>query len=148
MYYLTHKLELELELELAFYLELELHLEAQEQGEETATKRANWLKKLKSGEWQTTGKIQVFQGLEQDFVSKQVRSLETGRDKDENHLVSKFARAPGAASVRWEGKTGKKNLKRGVLRAWSDYVCDILYQLVCKYQVCIFMRMYIQTCII
>ena len=36
MYYLTHKLELE--------LELELHLEAQEQREETATKRANWLK--------------------------------------------------------------------------------------------------------
>ena len=43
MYYLTHKLELEFEL--AFYLELELHLEAQEQGEETATKRGNWLKK-------------------------------------------------------------------------------------------------------
>tara|TARA_B110000881_G_C18114271_1_gene288997 strand:+ start:368 stop:499 length:132 start_codon:yes stop_codon:yes gene_type:complete len=42
MYYLTHKLELELGL--AFYLELEFHLEAQEQGEETATKRANWSK--------------------------------------------------------------------------------------------------------
>ena len=79
MYYSTHKLELELEL--AFYLELELHLEAQEQGEETATKRANWSKKLKSGEWQTKGKVQVFQGLEQDFVSKQVKSLETGQDK-------------------------------------------------------------------
>ena len=61
MYYLTHQLELELGL--AFYLELEFHLEAQEQGEETATKRANWWsKKLKSGEWRTTGKIQVFQG--------------------------------------------------------------------------------------
>ena len=42
MSYSTHKLELELEL--AFYLELELHLEAREQGEETATKRANWSK--------------------------------------------------------------------------------------------------------
>ena len=73
MSYLTHKLELEFKL--AFYLELELHLEAQEQGEETANKRANWSKKLKNGEWQTTGKIQVFQGLEQDFVSKQVRAL-------------------------------------------------------------------------
>ena len=100
LFYLTHKLELE--------FELELHLEDQEQGEETATKRANWSKKLKSGEWQTTGKIQVLQGLEQDFVSKQVRSLETGRDKEENHLISKFARAQGAASVRWEGKTGRK----------------------------------------
>ena len=39
MYYLTHKVELELEL--AFHLELELHLEAREQGEKTATKRAN-----------------------------------------------------------------------------------------------------------
>ena len=48
-YYLTHKLELELEP--AFYLELELNLEAQEQGEKTATKQANWSKKLKSGEW-------------------------------------------------------------------------------------------------
>ena len=48
MYYLTHKFELELEL--AFYLELELNLEAQEQGEKTATKQANWSKKLKSGE--------------------------------------------------------------------------------------------------
>ena len=46
--------------------------------------------------------------VEQDFVSKQVRSLETGRDKKENHLISKFARAQGAASVRWEGKTGRK----------------------------------------
>ena len=56
--------------------------------------------------------MQVLQGLEQDFVSEQVRSLETGRDKDENHLVSKFARAPGAASVRWEGKTGRKRPER------------------------------------
>ena len=112
MYYLTHKLELELEL--AFYLELELHLEAQEQSEETATKRANWSKKkLKSGEWQTTGEIQVLQGLEQDFVSKQVRSLETGRDKKENHLMSKFARAQGAATVRWEGKSGRKRPETG-----------------------------------
>ena len=109
MYYLTHKLELELEL--PFYLELELNLEAQEQGEKTATKQANWSKKLKSGEWETTGKIQVHQGLEQDFVSKQVKSLETGRDKEENHLISKFARAQGAASVRWEGKTGRKRLE-------------------------------------
>ena len=106
MSFLTYKLGLELEL--AIYLELELHLEAQVQGEKTATKRANCFKKLKSGEWQTTGKIQVLQGLEQNFVSKQVRSLETGRDKKENHLISKFARAQGAASVRWEGKTGRK----------------------------------------
>ena len=63
---------------------------------------------MKSGEWQKTGKIQVLQGLEQDFVSKQVKSLETGRDKKENHLFLKFARAQGAASVRWEGKTGRK----------------------------------------
>ena len=55
-----------------------------------------------------TGKIHVLQELEQDFVSKQVRSLATGRDKKENHLISKFARAQGAASVRWEGNTGRK----------------------------------------
>ena len=42
MYNLAHKLELEFKL--TFYLELEFHLEAQEQGEETATKRANWSK--------------------------------------------------------------------------------------------------------
>ena len=49
MYHLTHKLKLKHKL--AFYLDLELNLEAQEQGEKTATKQANWSKKLKSGEW-------------------------------------------------------------------------------------------------
>ena len=39
MCFLTYKVELEREL--AIYLELELHLEAREQGEKTATKRAN-----------------------------------------------------------------------------------------------------------
>ena len=69
--------------------------------------------------------MQVLQGLEQDFVSKQVKSLETGRDKEENHLFSKFAPARGRRSCAGKGRREEKDPKRRVLRAWSDYVCDI-----------------------
>ena len=106
MYYLTHKLELELEL--AFYLELELHLEAQEQGGETATKRANWSKKLKSGEWQTTRK--VLQGLEQLLCLNKSGALRpVGTRK--RIIFFEVCSSPGAAFVRWEGKTGRKRPK-------------------------------------
>ena len=65
MYYLTHKLELALEL--AFYLQLELHLEAQEQGEEIATKRANWSKKTEKWRMADDGKNSSSSGARAGF---------------------------------------------------------------------------------
>ena len=60
--------------------------------------------------------MQVLQGLAQDFVSKQVRSLETGRDKKEGNLISKFVRAQGRRPCAGKGTREEKDPKRGVLR--------------------------------
>ena len=149
VHYLTYKIELELEL--TFYLELELHLEAQEQGEKTATKQANWSKKLKSGEWQTTGKIQVLQGLEQDFVSKQVKSLDrSGQERESSYF--EICSRPGGGVRALGREDGKKKTRNEVFCAHGR----IMYVTFCinwyvstKYAyLCVHVRTYIYICVL
>ena len=62
-------------------------------------------------------KIHALQGLEQGcFVSRQVRSLEIGRDKKETYLIS-LKPADGAFSWAETGRREDRPPERGVLRA-------------------------------
>ena len=75
-------------------------------------------------------------------MSRQGRSLETGRDKKETHLIL-LKQAHGDFFVTWEGKTGgktpgKRRFERGVLRADRKY----MYAYLCMYVQYIVPNMY------
>ena len=74
------------------------------------------------------------------FVSRQVRSLDTGRDKKETHLIS-LKQAHGAFFCDLGREDGRETTRNEAFCAQIVSTCMHIY--VCMYQICISIYIYI-----